>query len=329
MNTSDSLTSLVVLFNHQYNQNIPIIRNLYSERYSHILQLMPYYNGNDDGVFAVYGNSYQFYNYILQAREQIKNLPGDYILIVADDLLLNPDFNEHNSAALFGLKSKNDFYLDGFVDISLPLCRRGVSEVRTMSTTPCGIDSSSVNSNVPSYEIAREILKARGLMAHDRLSRIKVFPPILSPKKSLHENLHQLTTFSRSIAVWLYYRIKRIKYPYPVVFGFSDIICVPKNRFDDLCLILGVFSAWNMFVELAIPTALQLLPDATIKTLDDIKYKSGNVFYPYDLKHKTHMEKIIGDVLRSGKDVRLLAEMFPKKYLYLHPVKLSQFSNSL
>ena len=43
MDTSSRKTSLVVLFNHQYERNIPVIRELYSRRFSGLLQLMPYY----------------------------------------------------------------------------------------------------------------------------------------------------------------------------------------------------------------------------------------------------------------------------------------------
>ena len=89
MDTSSRKTSLVVLFNHQYERNIPVIRELYSRRFSGLLQLMPYYKGDAPDVCSVFGNSFQFYNYILQSRERIRQLEGDYFLIIGDDLLLN------------------------------------------------------------------------------------------------------------------------------------------------------------------------------------------------------------------------------------------------
>ena len=94
MDTSSRKTALVVLFNHQYDRNIPVIREIYSRRFSGLLQLMPYYRGDAPDVCSVFGNSFQFYNYILQARERIRKLDGDYILIIGDDLLLNPRFDE-------------------------------------------------------------------------------------------------------------------------------------------------------------------------------------------------------------------------------------------
>lgn len=49
MDTSSRKTALVVLFNHQYDRNIPVIREIYSRRFSGLLQLMPYYRGGRSG----------------------------------------------------------------------------------------------------------------------------------------------------------------------------------------------------------------------------------------------------------------------------------------
>lgn len=132
-------TALVVLFNHQYDRNIPVIREIYSRRFSGLLQLMPYYRGDAPDVCSVFGNSFQFYNYILQARERIRNLDGDYILIIGDDLLLNPRFDEFSTPSLLGIHGEDTCYLDGFVDVSLPVCYRGTVEAHRFSTAPAGI----------------------------------------------------------------------------------------------------------------------------------------------------------------------------------------------
>lgn len=47
-------------------------------------------------------DSFQFYNYILQSRERIRQLEGDYFLIIGDDLLLNPRFDEFFNAVPAG-----------------------------------------------------------------------------------------------------------------------------------------------------------------------------------------------------------------------------------
>lgn len=81
-----------------------------------------------------------------------------------------------------------------------------------------------------------------------------------------------------------------------------------------------------MFVELAIPTALQLLPGTRLATLEDTQYKSGNVWFPQDPEHFEAMNAVIdGLVSSSGGDLGKLLASFPQEYLYLHPVKLSKF----
>ncbi len=319
-------TSLVVLFNHQYERNIPLIRSLYSGRFSSLLQLMPYYQGDDKDVFSVFGNSFQFYNYILQAKERIKALSGDYILIIGDDLLLNPRFHENNTASLLGLESQDDFYLDGYVDVSLPECWRGTYEAHNFSTCPPGVDAATVNRNVPSFEEARSILKSRGLMSYTSLSRVRMFFPSWKPKEGFLANWRILKARLWHIRNWLKYKIKKYSYSYPVVFGYSDLVCIPKKHFDHVCRILSVFSAWNMFVELAIPTALQLIPGARLMSLKDISFKSGNVWYPQSTTHFDAMNQIIGELFESSDCIEKLEENFPMEYLYLHPVKLSRFS---
>ena len=326
MDTSSRKTALVVLFNHQYDRNIPVIREIYSRRFSGLLQLMPYYRGDAPDVCSVFGNSFQFYNYILQARERIRNLDGDYILIFGDDLLLNPRFDEFSTPSLLGIHGEDTCYLDGFVDVSLPVCYRGTVEAHRFSTAPAGIDADSVNKNVPPYGEARQILKSRNLMQHDELSRVRMFLPKWNPGGGIHANWKVLKGRIWHLLNHWKHRIKKYRYSYPVVFGYSDIVCIPKGKFDDFCRILEVFSAWNMFVELAIPTALQLLPGTRLATLEDTQYKSGNVWFPQDPEHFEAMNAVIdGLVSSSGGDLGKLLASFPEDYLYLHPVKLSKF----
>ena len=46
---------------------------------------------------------------------------------------------------------------------------------------------------------------------------------------------------------------------YPLALGYSDIFVVPHNSLDSICHFLGVFAAMNLFVEIAIPTAIMLV----------------------------------------------------------------------
>ena len=163
-------------------------------------------------------------------------------------------------------------------------------------------------------------------MRHDELSRVRMFLPKWSPG-GIHANWKVLKGRVWHLLNYWKHRIKKYRYSYPVVFGYSDIVCIPKGKLDDFCRILEVFSAWNMFVELASPTALQLLPGTKLSTLEDTQYKSGNVWFPQDPEHFEAMNAVIdGLVSSSGGDLGKLLASFPEEYLYLHPVKLSRFA---
>lgn len=130
-------------------------------------------------------------------------------------------------------------------------------------------------------------------MQHDELSRVRMFLPKWNPGGGHPCQLEGAEGQNLASAEPLEDRIKKYRYSYPVVFGYSDIVCIPKGKFDDFCRILEVFSAWNMFVELAIPTALQLLPGTRLATLEDTPYKSGNVWFPQDPEHFEAMNAVI------------------------------------
>ena len=87
---------LSFIFNHQYEKNIAKLREIYGDRFSTIRYLSPFSTYNDDQeVIPVYETSINFQGYIAQSFKFLPN-DCDYYIFCADDLLLNPDFNENN-----------------------------------------------------------------------------------------------------------------------------------------------------------------------------------------------------------------------------------------
>ena len=87
---------LSFIFNHQYEKNIDKLREIYGDRFSTIKYLSPFSTFNDDQeVIPIYETSINFQGYIAQS---FKYLPKDYdyYIFCADDLLLNPEFNQNN-----------------------------------------------------------------------------------------------------------------------------------------------------------------------------------------------------------------------------------------
>lgn len=317
-------TGLVVLYNHNYEKNIPIIRSLYEKRFSSIIQLMPFYRGNDRDVVRVHGNSFQFHGYIAQAREHMQQMDCEDYLIIGDDLLLNPEIGEDNVHEHLNVPA-GAFYIDGLVNISSGKCYRATAEAHRFDPSSAGLDG-TVNALVPSYEEALVKLRAQELLDSEKLSRYTPFYPLWM--KPVHKHAYaNYKIFKARVFHFLRmlrYKLFPEKMAYPCVFGYSDIVLVPKARLDEWCGYLEVFASWRMFVELAIPTSLMLLPGATVCFAS--KLKPGNLWYPQNPGHFDRIEKLIKTLTESSGGNRENLELcFPGDYLYLHPVKLSQF----
>ena len=88
--------ALLVVYNHRYDKNIPVIDKIYQNRFSHVFHLVPFYDGEQENVIPVYDSSHRFQNYIAQAYPHLRNKGFTHYLVVADDMLLNPRINENS-----------------------------------------------------------------------------------------------------------------------------------------------------------------------------------------------------------------------------------------
>ena len=84
---------LSLVFNHQFEKNIPKLRNIYKDRFSTIRYLSPFSKSNDPEVIPIFETSVHFQGYFAQA---FSHLPKDcdYYVFCGDDLILNPGLNE-------------------------------------------------------------------------------------------------------------------------------------------------------------------------------------------------------------------------------------------
>lgn len=322
---SANKTGLVVLYNHNYEKNIEKISRIYKDRFPEMRQIMPFYYGNDPEVIRVFGNSFYFQTYIAQACEKLMEMDCDSFLIIGDDLLLNPEISASNFHEKMGVEP-GSFYIDGVVDVSSGLCWRATVEAHKFNMSFPGLDGSA-NRIVPSYEEAEKQLYKLGVMKTTSLKRYHPFYPKWEQpffsKLSMNYRLFKARVYH--FMKMMNYRLSSRKMSYPCVFGYSDIVLVPRERMVDFCRYLEVFATWRMFVELAIPTAILLLPDAKFKFADSCRYKTGNVWYPQDPEHFNHINGIIEEMEEKAEGtITGLKNFFPKNYAYLHPVKLSK-----
>ena len=110
------------------------------------------------------------------------------------------------------------------------------------------------------------------------------------------------------------------KLDYPLARSFSDIVIVPQQNMHKFAHLCGCFAKTQLFCEIAIPTAL-ILAQTKIRTKKDLP------------PHKVYEHFVSMSGQQSGEfplpaeartSVNSIIKNWPKEYLYIHPVKLSE-----
>ena len=311
--------ALIVLFNHRYDKNLPILEGMYKERFSNRYYLVPFYDGDMKNVIPVYGRSIFFEIYIAQAYNILKDKGFDYYYIIADDMIINPMINENNILEFFELQDGESWIPH------LRLIREqkqfwlGTLAAYTYRPVQKYVETKG---ELPSMEEAIKKFELQGLNNPIKLSRKDVF-----------REFTLKTTYLADKARLALRIISRIKHPfrksanmsYPLAASYSDTLLVSGNTMPQFAHYCGVFGATSLFVEVAIPTALVLASEKKIKTEKDI-FRSGrsywktpdNVFCEDERYTWDHLEK-------EYENLDDLMAHFPKDAIYMHPIKLSKW----
>ncbi len=280
---------LIIIYNHQYNKNIEPLEELYKDRFDTIIHLVPFYEGSKSNVIPVYENSYYFQGYVAQAARHLRQLAADHYLFIGDDLLLNPNINQENYASYLKL-DRDSCFVPEFIQLhAINRFWHRCAEAVRWSPVANGLE---ILNQIPSYDVALSRFEQYGLSIKP-LSAKQVHP------KGWRTDLK----FNR-----------KYELSYPLVGGYSDIFAVSSKTFDYFSHLCGTFAAANLFVELAIPTAMALSASSITNEIDtDLSGKP--LWTEEDYKILTPYKNSIDALLND----------FPEKHLYLHPVKLSQW----
>jgi hypothetical protein len=329
-----SKVALIIVFNHKYNKNIEPLRQMYKERFSNIHFLIPFYEGVDRDVTPVYESSFYFEGYIAQGFKNFQNKDVEHYLFVADDMVLNPAINEDTYQVFFGINNNESFIPEIFSLHNLTnddtllfehhqtLKRKEKKRFwwRTKSFyeySPKREGTEGI-SEIPSYEEAKNILAQHGYL---------VKPLTYWDIWGSYDPT--LVTHSKPKKIWQF--IKNIKkvfklYPlsYPLVASYSDILIVDKSSIQKFVQYCGVFAATELFVEVAIPTAL-LLAAKKVKTEPAIG-KRGMLYWNY---LPEQINKYNSDMKSYNYELSKLLVNFPSDKLYMHPIKLSKWKTDI
>jgi hypothetical protein len=314
---------LIILFNHKFERNLPRLRALYGSRFDDIYFIMPFYEGDDADVIPVYGNSFYFQGYLAQALARIHDDRFDHYLVIGDDLLLHPAIDQYNYNSYFNLKEDEGFVPEVFLinDEVSPrrLMRKASQWFWNYNAVQFDLDQKGIEvlNELPNAAEAKRLLQNHGFN----------FEPLL-PKHMLTtgyptygaENVKHLKTYAVHLynAVLKNFKLRddeRRKIKYPMVASYSDIVIIPKKSVRKFAHYSGVMAALNLFVEIAIPTALLLAVEKVVQE-KDLKGQGLTLWESSEFKKLED---------QYNNDLKTLSDSFPSDTLYIHPIKLSKW----
>ena len=308
---------LVVIYNHRHSANVEKLENLYRGRFSHVYHLMPFHEGGEN-VIPVYESAHCFQGHLAQGYDRYFAAGHRHYIFVADDLLLNPVISEENYMEYFGLDDKQSFIRE-----LKPLCEAG-GWSHIGNVFACNWDDAwkcDARNMLPTYDEALTKMEKLGLT-------VKAIPayflllPVYGDR--FWESFRRAGSF-RACASLLRQKVKSIYLKWmkhsstpvlPFVLAHSDFCIVSSKHVGKFIHYCGVFAAYNLFVEIALPTSLALCvePEEIVMEKDLPSrgiYLWGDEKESFAKRHGMQLEKMLAD--------------FPEDVLYVHPVKPSQW----
>ncbi len=319
------MVALIFIFNHKYDKNIEVLENIYKDRFSNIYYLVPFYEGSKANVIPVYENSIYFQGYLSQGLKHYFNEKYEHYFFIADDLILNPEINEHNYKEHFNIGSADNFIPEihslhnlsnndtlRFAPVKSITGKKKWYWIRIRELVlgyKHGVYGAENTNEMPSYADAAKILQNYGY-------ETKPFT-----HKDVYGDVLPIAPASVRYMLHLKSYFKKINPVYPLVGAYSDILIINKYTIKKFCHYCGVFATNKLFVEFAIPTAL-LLTGRSIVTQNKT-IKKGKIYWLYTQQELANYNK---EMEQYNKNLNELLNKFPKNSMYIHPIKLSKWT---
>lgn len=306
---------LIIVFNHRYDKNIPVLEKIYSSCFSAIYFLVPFYNGSHPNTIPVYESSNFFQSFFAQGYNRFFREEYSHYIFTGDDCLLNPSVNENNFIDQLGLPEKADL-ISGFIELHKITGRPWWHTYKAVDFFN-NRKGAEIKRELPSREEAVEKFRQHGIDVQP-LTKQNIFGTRTPP----HMKWWQYWLFRQYHYQYKWTKYKkngRIELPYPVAGSYADVIIVTKESIADFCRYCGIMASAGLFVEIAIPTAL-LLSSKKIVQEKDLRLQGKALW---------SAEEIDAVEKAFHLSLALLMKNFPADQLYYHPVKLSKWNNDL
>lgn len=310
----------VFIFNHRFERNLDKLDEMYGARFPKRTYLMPFARSDRADVCRVTETSWHFSGHVAQGLSAFVDDAATHYVFISDDLVLNPCLDATNIARELGLDAAT-----GYIKSLAPIdalryeWHRALPAAIALRRNGDGFDW---RAELPTETEARAKFSAMDLA--DRLVSLRA-PGQL--RRVLTELLPAAGYLTAPWAVKMY----RTPTDYPLLMGYADFFVVPAasiRRFAHFC---GVFAALDLFAEVAIPTALALACDRVMTEL-----APGARFDDPDAPRLPERPwrgvefwkpgETPAFASRFSNSRQRLMDEFPDDYLYVHPVKLSQWN---
>ncbi len=319
MNVKMCDVCLIVIFNHRYDKNLPILEDLYRDRFSNRFYLMPFYDGEMENVIPVYGRSIFFQGYIAQAANLFVKEGFKHYLFVADDMIIHPKINENNYRDFFEVEDGQSY-----ISELRPLQDMGTFWIGTLSAFFYFKKQKyvEVSQEIPSERDAILLLEKQGVNIRP-LSRKEIFGTFTLSINSLGNKARLLLRLLTKIRHPFknYYSL-----PYPMVGSYSDILLVSSDSIKQFAHYCGVFASTLLFAEVAIPTALALSSQKRVQVDNNLRRK-GRAYWQGEGPFYYSEEYNWNQIEKKYRSLDDMIERFPDDQLFIHPVKLSKWIN--
>jgi len=310
-------STVCVLFNHAFPKNIPVLRKIYKGRFDNVVFIQPLASSPNKDVITSYRGSYCFHGMIVDAaRRLLKNPAADYYLFIHDDVLLNPRYDAEQLFTSLGIPEGGAFIpyinpLGGDVNHW-----SWISSFLWKLFYPMNKFSGSGIQNLlqffPDNKQTRKELEEKYKF---KFSNITYNRDITIHNSGVFGNNPYSDPTEQMILNGLFekaYNSQIVSLPFPFFHGVSDFFVVDATTLEKMIPILGVMAAAQIFVEIAIPTAL-IITAQRVKRASEVGFKID---------------------YRWGEDRKLLdfeeiKNRFNEDLLFIHPVKLSKYQEQV
>ena len=313
---------LIIIYNHNFERNIPLLERIYKGRFDGIYHVMPFYQGALNNVIGVYENSYQFSGYIAQAFSRITIDEYSHFLFVADDMVINPKLSQLNFLDWLGIDPVDSFIpdihvLDGEKVLNWHF---GLSIMAYSNTKNNSCEGWRF---LPDISSARRLFEKHGLEWQKTISEsfYRVARRMLRAQPA---NPHELSLYPFVGKIIRHFLLKNSRAQhikpgeslYPLAYGYSDFLLIPREDIRDFVHYCGIFAAMRIFVETAIPTSM-IFASSRIQTLEKVGKRAENGIDNYATRGLLET--------KYSLSYKALLEDFPEDMLFVHPVKLSKW----